>query len=86
MVGTLVHQLTKGVSPEVLKREGLGEYYTDHEKAMIITALKMKEIYDDQNLSNTQSISSILSDKVNHPESLSFFHDSTTSCLGTTGS
>ena len=30
MVGTLVHQLTEGVSPEVLKREGLGEYYTDH--------------------------------------------------------
>lgn len=30
MVGSLVHQLTKGVSPEVLKREGLGAYYTDH--------------------------------------------------------
>lgn len=30
MVGSLVHQLTKGVSPEILKREGLGEYYTDH--------------------------------------------------------
>ena len=30
IVGTLVHQLTKGVSPEILKREGLGEYYTDH--------------------------------------------------------
>lgn len=30
MVGTLVHQLTKGVSPEILKREGLGAYYTDH--------------------------------------------------------
>lgn len=30
MVGTLVSQLTKGVSPEILKREGLGEYYTDH--------------------------------------------------------
>ena len=30
MVGALVYQLTKGVSPEVLKREGLGEYYTDH--------------------------------------------------------
>ncbi len=30
MVGTIVHQLTKGVSPEVLKAEGLGEYYTDH--------------------------------------------------------
>ena len=30
MVGSLVYQLTKGVSPEVLKREGLGEYYTDH--------------------------------------------------------
>lgn len=30
MVGSLVHQLTKGVSPEILKREGLGDYYTDH--------------------------------------------------------
>lgn len=30
MVGALVHQLTKGVSPEVLRREGLGDYYTDH--------------------------------------------------------
>ena len=30
MVGALVHQLTKGVSPEVLRREGLGAYYTDH--------------------------------------------------------
>ena len=30
MVGTLVSQLTKGVSPEILRREGLGEYYTDH--------------------------------------------------------
>lgn len=30
MVGSLVHQLTKGVSPEILKREGFGEYYTDH--------------------------------------------------------
>ena len=37
-----------------------GEYYTDHEKAMIITALKMKEIYDDQNLSNTQKRQQIL--------------------------
>ena len=30
MVGSLVYQLTKGVPPEILKREGLGEYYTDH--------------------------------------------------------
>lgn len=30
MVGTLVSQLTRGVSPEILKREGLGAYYTDH--------------------------------------------------------
>ena len=30
MIGTLVSQLTKGVSPEELKRAGLGEYYTDH--------------------------------------------------------
>ena len=30
MVGTLVSQLTKGVSPDELKKAGLGEYYTDH--------------------------------------------------------
>jgi len=30
MVGTLVSQLTKGVSPEELKAAGLGDYYTDH--------------------------------------------------------
>lgn len=30
IVGALVHQLTKGVSPEILKQEGLGAYYTDH--------------------------------------------------------
>lgn len=30
MVGAIVHQLTKGVSPEVLKCAGLGAYYTDH--------------------------------------------------------
>lgn len=30
MVGTLVHQLTDGASPEELERAGLGAYYTDH--------------------------------------------------------
>ena len=30
MVGSLVHQLTKGVDPKVLEKEGLGAYYTDH--------------------------------------------------------
>lgn len=30
IVGTLVHQLTDGVSAEELEREGLGAYYTDH--------------------------------------------------------
>lgn len=30
MVGSIVHQLTKGVDPKVLEREGLGAYYTDH--------------------------------------------------------
>ena len=30
MVGTIVHQLTDGVSPEELKKAGLGAYYTDH--------------------------------------------------------
>ena len=30
MVGTIVHQLTDGASPEELKQAGLGSYYTDH--------------------------------------------------------
>lgn len=30
MVGTIVHQLTDGVSVEELEKEGLGPYYTDH--------------------------------------------------------
>lgn len=30
MVGTLVHQLTDGASPEELERAGMGDYYTDH--------------------------------------------------------
>lgn len=30
MVGTLVHQLTDGATPEELERAGLGPYYTDH--------------------------------------------------------
>ena len=30
MVGTLVHQLTDGSSPEELQRAGMGDYYTDH--------------------------------------------------------
>lgn len=30
MVGSLVHQLTDGVSPAELNAAGLGAYYTDH--------------------------------------------------------
>ena len=30
IVGALVHQLTKGVCPDTLKKAGLGAYYTDH--------------------------------------------------------
>ena len=30
MVGTLVHQLTDGASPEEMEAAGLGAYYTDH--------------------------------------------------------
>lgn len=30
MVGTLVHQLTDGASPEELEKAGMGDYYTDH--------------------------------------------------------
>lgn len=34
MVGTMVHQLTKGVPADVLEKEGLGAYYTDHDHAV----------------------------------------------------
>ena len=30
MVGTIVHQLTDGVSAEEMKKAGVGDYYTDH--------------------------------------------------------
>lgn len=30
MVGTIVHQLTEGLSIDEIKEAGLGEYYTDH--------------------------------------------------------
>lgn len=30
MIGTMVNQLTRGVSPEGLRKAGLGDYYTDH--------------------------------------------------------
>ena len=30
MVGTLVHQLTDGATPEELEKAGMGPYYTDH--------------------------------------------------------
>ena len=30
MVGSLVHQLTKGVTIDEIKKAGLGAYYTDH--------------------------------------------------------
>ena len=30
MVGTIVHQLTDGVSAEDMKKAGVGSYYTDH--------------------------------------------------------
>ena len=30
MVGTIVHQLTKGASIEEIEKAGLSAYYTDH--------------------------------------------------------
>ena len=30
MVGTIIHQLTDGVSPQEMEKAGLGAYYTDH--------------------------------------------------------
>lgn len=34
IVGTIVHQLTKGVPAKVLEKEGLGDYYADHDHAV----------------------------------------------------
>ncbi|HPD01541.1 MAG TPA: manganese catalase family protein [Acetivibrio sp.] len=34
MIGSMVYQLTKGVPADVLEREGLGAYYTDHDHAV----------------------------------------------------
>ncbi len=34
MVGTIVHQLTKGVPAKILEQEGLGDYYADHDHAI----------------------------------------------------
>jgi len=34
MVGSIVHQLTKGVPPKALAAQGLGDYYADHDHAI----------------------------------------------------
>ncbi len=34
MVGTMVHQLLKDVPVDVLEKEGLGAYYSDHDPAV----------------------------------------------------
>lgn len=34
MVGSIVHQLTKGVPPKELEKEGLGGYFADHDRAV----------------------------------------------------
>ncbi|MCX8129985.1 MAG: manganese catalase family protein [Clostridia bacterium] len=34
MVGSMVYQLTKGVPADVLEKEGLGAYYSDHDHAI----------------------------------------------------
>jgi len=34
IVGSMVHQLTKGVPAHVLEKEGLGAYYSDHDHAV----------------------------------------------------
>ena len=34
MVGSMVHQLCKGVPAKVLEQEGLGAYYSDHDHAV----------------------------------------------------
>ncbi len=34
IIGSIVHQLTKGVPAKVLEKEGLGAYYSDHDHAV----------------------------------------------------
>ena len=34
MVGSIVYQLTRDVSPDVLEKAGLGAYYSDHDHAV----------------------------------------------------
>ncbi|WP_082225146.1 manganese catalase family protein [Pseudobacteroides cellulosolvens] len=34
IVGTIVHQLTKGVPAKIMEAEGLGDYYADHDHAI----------------------------------------------------
>lgn len=34
IVGSIVHQLTRGVPADVMEREGLGAYYSDHDHAI----------------------------------------------------
>lgn len=34
MIGTIVHQLTKNVPADILEKEGLGDYYADHDHAV----------------------------------------------------
>lgn len=34
IIGSIVHQLTKGVPAKVLEEEGLGAYYSDHDHAV----------------------------------------------------
>ncbi|MBP7177023.1 MAG: manganese catalase family protein [Thermoclostridium sp.] len=34
MVGTMVRQLTKGVTPDAIEKAGLGAYYSDHDGAV----------------------------------------------------
>jgi spore coat protein JC len=34
MVGAMVHQLTRGVPADILEKEGLGAYYSDHDHAV----------------------------------------------------
>jgi len=34
MIGTIVHQLTRGLSPEQLEKQGMGDYFIDHGNAI----------------------------------------------------
>ena len=55
MVGTIVHQLTDGMSAEEMEKAGLGAYYTDHGLRSISTSCSRFSMDSSNNCSKRRS-------------------------------